>query len=304
MGALSGRWRETERSTAAPPGYPALLWATLGTQLVCGLLLWLTDIGLSIARLAPGGGAADPFLPWQINGLWALAGAAGWAYLLSRLIARRIVDRLIVRGVTAPGSGWTAVAVAVGGYGALAVGHTTGIRVLLAAVITPLIIAAVAYTPDGRPRPWPVPSGRRTRVAVATAAVLVSLAYSVPHSFSAPGSGGSYATGVTRLTAGGTVEIDIGLSDHLLPTELTGVTLDQAGVVRSVILSGAPGTLPGGRLPAQLAAGEQWLTMHVGISCPASPTTISHATLHYRVLGISTSQRIALGESVRLACRH
>ena len=306
MSALSGRWGQTRRSVGpARPSYPVLLSATFGAQLECGLALWLTDNGLAILRVAPGGGGANPFLPWQIDGLWALAGAAGWAYLVSRLIARRLVKRIIGRDRTAPSTGWTAVAVAVGGYGALALGHSTGIRLLLAVTVTPLIVGAVAYTPDGRPRPWTVPAGRRTRVAVAATALLLALAYSVPHPFSTPGSGGSYATGVNRLAPGQTVEVDVGLSGHLLPTQLTAVTLDQAALVRTAAtLSGAPAASLGHRLPAHLPTGGQWLSLHIRLSCPASPATISHATLHYRVLGMATSQHIALGERVRLACRH
>ena len=305
MSALSGRWGQARRSVGpARPGYPVLLSATFAAQLECGLALWLTDIGLAIVRMAPGGSAVNPFLPWQIDGLWALAGAAGWAYLVSRLIARRLVNRIIGRDRTAPSTGWTAVAVAVGGYGALALGHSTAIRLLLAVTVTPLIVGALAYTPDGRPRPWTVPAGRRTRVVVAASALLLAVAYSVPHPFSTPGSGGTYATGVNRLTPGQTVEVDVGLSGHLLPTQLTAVTLDQAAVLRTATLSGAPAASRGDRLPAYLPAGGPWLSLHIGLSCPASPATISHATLHYRVLGIATSQRIALGERVRLACRH
>ena len=100
--------------------------------------------------------------------------------------------------------------------------------------------------------------------------------------------------------------MDIGLGGHLLPTRLTGVTLGQTGLVRSAVLADAPGSSSGRGLPAHLAAGGRWLTMRVGLPCPGSttPVSISNATLHYSVLGIPTSQRIALGESVRLACRH
>lgn len=144
------------------PSLFRLLAAVLAGEVVGAVVLWCAAIVLSVLGLAPIGGAQHWFwLPWTVNGVWALAGAIGWGYMVCCLIARLVAERIERRGYGRPAAGWLRVAIAISGYGGMAVGDTGGAHVLAAVVGGAAVIRLVAFNLSGSLRAWRWTPARR-----------------------------------------------------------------------------------------------------------------------------------------------
>ena len=97
-------------------------------------------------------------------------------------------------GFNRPAAGWLRIAIAISGYGAMALGQTVGARVLYAVVLGAMVVRVLVFVADGNARSWPWSLGRRVQVLVALLAMLVGASYGVTHAFAADGSGGSYSS--------------------------------------------------------------------------------------------------------------
>jgi hypothetical protein len=84
VSVLSGYAPAVETPNRRPRG----LWrSTLTGQVVELVALWVIGFGLELVPLAGIGSKFSIYLPWRIEGLWALAGAIGWCWLVTTLIA-------------------------------------------------------------------------------------------------------------------------------------------------------------------------------------------------------------------------
>jgi hypothetical protein len=218
------------------------------------------------------------------------------------------------------------IAIAISGYGAMAVGHTAAAHVFAAVVAGAALTRLIAFRKDGSARRWPWAMSSRMRVGAALVALLVALSYSALHPFAADGDGGTYAGGITYAPLRLTELVDVGLSESRFPVTINSVTLTGPGVAHVRLwpallnlgslnasvpaelrhLPGGPRTFDGygsRRLPFHLPASEQlWLTVQVRlISC--GDVSLNTLKLRYTVLGIATSQTIPLQSPLTLRCR-
>ena len=308
------------RAGTRPPRYRSLLAATLAAQITTGLVLWAVQLPFALLGMAPSSVAASLWLPWRIDGAWSALAVAGYVLVVCAVGGWMVAGRVAHRGIARPAPAWAWLAFGAAGYGAMALGHTGGARLLLAIVLAPLTLRLCAYRGDGSLRAWPAPleSGRRGAVPALLVAVALVLSYSAAHAFWQNGSGGVASA---TLRPGRTAVIDVGLHAIALPVRITGVALDgpgtaALGVARAAftsagsppLLGDGPSVLPGPvarALPARLSAGTgAWLAIRIRLlSCPARGARIDAITLSYRVLGITTSQRIPLWSTQAIACR-
>jgi hypothetical protein len=326
MSALSGSQRAL--SGWPPPRLFRLLGAVLGGEVLGAVTLWITCFLLAIPGLIPLGGAQQwVWLPWQVDGIWALVGAIGWGYLVCTLIGVFVRQGIQRRGYQQPAAAWLRISIAVSGYGAMAIGHTATAHVCGAVVGGAVVIRLVAFNLDGSARGWRWALTPRRRVVVAIVALLAALSYSATHGFAADGSGGSFA-GATIIThVGHTDQVDVGLSATRLPSQITGVTLTGPGAahirVYSIVLTsnGFPGTMipralrnqPGARrysgyvwhptrLPYSVPAGHQLtITAQVRLSS-CGEVSVNTLKLHYTILGIATGETIGLQQPLTMSC--
>ena len=151
---------------------------------------------LDIAAIAPLGGASQwVWLPWRIDGLWALVGAIGWGYVVCSIVACFVGQSIGHRGFERPAAGWLRIAIAISGYGAMAVGRTAAAHIAVAVLAGAVLIRLIAFTRDGSARGWPWPFPPRVRLTVMLLAVAVALSYSALHPFAADGTGGTTPPG-------------------------------------------------------------------------------------------------------------
>jgi hypothetical protein len=308
MSALSGSPRTLE---GAPPRLFKLLGAVLGGEVLAAVTLWVACIILGIAGLAPMAGAEWAWLPWQIDGAWALVGAVGWGYLVCSLVAALVSNGITRRGYDKPDTTWLRIAIAVSGYGAMAAGHTPGARMALAVIAGAVVIRSVVFTHDGTARRWRWSLTPREQRLTMLVAVLVGFSYSGLHPFAVDGSGGTFASTGVVGHVGRAAEVDVGLSSARLPTQVTGVTLTGSGAahfrVSAIVVSRDASPYIGypllrTRLPHEVPAGHSmWISAKVTlVSC--ADISVNTLVLHYRMLGISTSETMPLQDPLRLSC--
>lgn len=309
------------------PSLFRLLAAVLAGEVVGALALWCTAIVFELLRLAPIGGAQQWYwLPWSVDGIWALAGAIGWGYLVCSLIARLVAERIERRGYGRPAAGWLRIAIAISGYGGMAVGHNGGTHVLVAVAGGAVVIRLVAFNLDGSLRAWRWHKTARWQLAAAVGAALLGFSYSALHSFAADGSGGSFGDGSVTTRVGHTEMISAGLIHFRLPVAITSVAFTGPGAqhlrVSGLVISPNPGTMlipqrersyPGAhhwadlvwqptRLPYRASAGNEiWINENVALSS-CGDVTVNSLKLNYTVLGISTSETIPLQTPLSLRC--
>jgi hypothetical protein len=315
----AGGWRR--------PSFGGLLSSVFAGEFQAALTLWVISIPVGALGFAPVGGQHDwVWLPWRIDGVWALLGAAGWAYLICALVAWFVAGSLRRSGIDLPETGWLRVAIAISGYGGMALGTTLGGRVLCAVVLGVILIRLLVLRADGAARPWLWPVGRRGQVLIALAALLAGFSYGAAHAFVADGSGGSYDSQASYVRVGEAEIIDVGLSHLHFGAKLQSATLTGAGAsnirVTSMVLSlENPADLP---LPSFLAhvpkryrsmytvklthfpysipAGKDlWLSAVVALrSCDSG--TLSTLKLRYTVLGIATTANVPIQQPLTLSC--
>ncbi|HET9123626.1 MAG TPA: hypothetical protein VFN65_01925 [Solirubrobacteraceae bacterium] len=316
MSALAdGRARDGSR----PPGYRSLLLATLPAQVLSALALWVVQLPLALLGVAASSRVVSLWLPWTADGPWSLLAIAGYVLVVCVLGGTLTSSRVADRGIPAPAPAWAWLAFGAAGYGAMALGESGGARLALAAVLAPLTLRLFAYRQDGSGRPWPsrLRAGRRGLVPALVAGVALALSYAGGHAFVQNGSGGPAWTAApprSRILA-------VGLQGIVWPAQVTAAALDGARAGAVVITRAAlasesgPALVLGGpagtsgpvarRLPASLPArAGAWLVLRIRMrSCPAQAPRIAAITLRYRVLDVSTSERIPLWSAMRLACR-
>jgi hypothetical protein len=288
------------------PSLFGLLRAVLAGEVLGAVMLWVISIVLAIPGIAPfGGDQRWVWLPWQIDGLWALVGALGWGYLVATLVARLVTDSIERRGYGRPAAVWLRFAIAISGYGAMAVGHTAAAHVFVAVVGAAAVIRLLVFNLDGSPRPWRWAVPRRARLAGVIAAALIALSYSATHAFAGDGSGGSYATGTILTHVGQTETVSVGLSEIRLPVDVTAATFSGPGSAHLRVSSLGLGMDDSHalRLPYRLGAGKGlWISATVKLTSCAN-ATVNTFKLGYTVLGIATSESIPLQQPLSLSCR-
>jgi hypothetical protein len=310
------------------PGYLKLLPGVLGGQLVGGVMLYAVVALLAFSSLA-GVSASNLslYLPWTVDGVWSLAADLGWAALVLALVVPRVHAGVGRRAKEPPALEWTAVSVAVGGYGPLLLIHASGPGVAAVSIlVTPLLLRALAYDRGGSARGYHVRLHRRSWLGLGAAIAVVILPFSLTHPFLAQGTqtfgGGplrsatagalSSARDIYSVEPGQVVQSGVGLRSGPLSSEITGVTLRGSGTplrVEGLTLStGDPGFSALGRhpqLPLELPAGRSlWITYAVALrSCSFPASSVDRVVLHYRVLGIGMSEVVPVQDATELACR-
>ncbi len=300
------------RTGSRPPAYGPLVVATLSAQILTGLALWIVQFPFALIGIAPSSVADSLWLPWGIDGPWSGLGVAAYVLVVCVLGGSMVASRVEDRGIARPAAAWAWLAFGAAGYAAIALGHSAGVRLVLAVVLAPLALRLFAYRVDGARRPWPsrLAPGRRGLVPVLVAAVALAFSYSATHAFAQNGSAGSAAS----VGSHHAVILNVGLQGIALPSQITGVSLDGRSTaalrVLRAALSGERGSAVAtsavaGPLPMRLGAQENgWLAVRFIVrACPSSSPQIDAITLHYRVLGIATSERVSLWRMLQLDCR-
>lgn len=312
--------------TTPEPGRPAYWAVVRGTfwgQFFAVLLLMAASFALTVLGLV-GTTTKDLafFWPWVIDGPWSLVASLGWAALVVAPIAwfvrfgvgDRTDDRLAY--------GWAFVAVAVGGYGALAAVDPGqgGALVILAVVATAGLVRGLAFERAGAVRRWPLaPVSRRVLLVALTSIALVAvLPYAVLHPFHAGNAGGDNATSSSwrdgaptySVKPGKQIEVFAQLELGRLPVDVERVT--AAGVTGPLVVSAidanrretAYGAIPR-TLPLTVPGrGELSLWLHLGLrGCPAAENaSIDAVRVGYRTLGIRLTQTVRLDAPITLRC--
>ncbi len=310
------------------PSFGRLLLSVFAGEFQAALALWVLSLPVGGLGFAPVGGQQTwMWLPWRIDGIWALLGAAGWAYLICTIVAWFVAGSLQRSGVELSETGWLRVAIALSGYGGMALGTTLGGRVVCAVVLGGILTRVLVLQADATARRWPWQLERRQQLLVVLVAALASFSYGLTHAFVAEGSGGSYNGDSTNVRVGEAQIIDVGLSHLHFRAKIQSATLTGAGAsnvsVTSMVLSlGNPAdvslpsflrqvpkryrsmyTVKPTHFPYNLPAGQDlWLTAAVALrSCDSG--TLSTLRLRYTVLGIATTASIPIQQPLTLSCR-
>lgn len=295
-----------------PPSLWGLTWSVFGGEVLAAVMLWVAGILLGVAAIAPLGGASQwVWLPWRIDGVWAVIGAIGWGYLVCTIVAAFVGQSIERRGFQRPAAAWLRVAIAISGYGAMAVGRTPGAHVAVAVLSGALITRLIAFHRNGSARSWPWALSPRMRLEAILLALVLAFSYSALHPFAADGSGGSYAGPAIYVHPHFFTIDDIGLSEGRVPADITSVTITGPGAahvkVSSVLLSlGSPNDMHQAnahqRFPYHLPASAYlWISAQVELtSCGF--VQLNTLKLHYAVLGIPTGQTIPLDSPLTMRC--
>ena len=307
------------RTGSRPPAYGPLFVATLSAQILTGLALWVVQFPFALIGIAPSSVADSLWLPWHVDGPWSGVGLAAYVLIVCVLGGALVASRVEYRRIARPAPAWAWLSFGAAGYAAIALGHSGPVRLALAVVLAPLTLRLFAYRGDGSRRPWPrrLSLGARGLVPTLALAVVAALSYSTTHAFAQNGSAGSTAS---TAGSGHAVVLAVGLQGIALPSQITAVGLDGRGAsalrVLRVALSGdrtaasaagTGGTVVGAvarSLPVDLRAQtDSWLAVRFTVrSCPSRSPHVDAVTLHYRVLGIATSERIPLWRGLQLDC--
>lgn len=293
------------------PSLSGLTMSVLGGELLAAVVLWIAGIVLDILAIAPiGGGNEWVWLPWRIDGPWALVGAIGWGYVVCSLVAVFVGQSIERRGYERPATAWLVIAIAISGYGAMAVGRTAGAHVVVAVLAGAVFTRLIAFRRDGSARGWRWIVEPRLRLQLMLFALIAGLSYSALHPFAADGSGGSYGSATVYAHRHQFEIADVGLSESRVPVDITSVTLTGPGA-NHVRLS--PPVLGLGsvndstasrptRPPYRLGANQQlWISTQVELtSCGF--VKLNTLKLRYTVLGIATQQTIPLQSPLTLRC--
>lgn len=294
------------------PGYRQLLRATVAALAAAAISLWVLSAVLALAGLWPFN-SVDPLKPWVIDGVWSLVAALAWGALVSLFIAGLLLRSSVWYERAKPSAWWTAGAVAIGVYGVSLLPLAWGLRVLLALAITPLFLAQIAYLPTGAVRRWRL--GRRGERALLIAALLLVASFAVTHPYAAGGSGVENSGGNVAEGA------SVGLNGALIPTQVVAARF-SATVLGSRTTVTVPGVVTGdgdagfssmgergastGARPGHFGSHQEvWVGFGEGTGsiCPAgAELTLTEVTLHYRILGIATSQRVKLQSPTTVHC--
>jgi hypothetical protein len=294
--------------------------ATLSAQILTGLALWVVQFPFALLGIAPSSVADSLWLPWRVDGPWSGVGLAAYVLIVCVLGGALVASRVQYRRVARPAPAWAWLSFGAAGYAAIALGHTGPWRVVLAVVLAPLTLRLFAYRADGSRRPWPsrLSLGGRGLAPALALAVVLSLSYSTTHAFAQNGSADSRAS---MAGSGHAIVLAVGLQGIALPSQITAVGLDGHGTAALRVLrvalsgdrAGASTTGAGGAvvgpvarsLPVALRAQtNSWLAVRFTVrACPAHTPRIDAIILHYRVLGIATSERIPLWRELQLDCK-
>jgi hypothetical protein len=296
---------------ARRPSLSGLTWSVLGGEVLAAVLLWIAGIVLDILAIAPlGGGNEWVWLPWRIDGAWALVGAIGWGYVVCSLVAVFVGQSIERRGYERPTTAWLIIAIAISGYGAMAVGRTAAAHVVVAVLAGAVVIRLVAFRRDGSARSWRWSISPRLRLEVMLLALVAGLSYSAFHPFAADGSGGSYSSATVYAHHQQFETADVGLSESRMPVDITSATLTGPGanhVRLSPPVLGRGGVIDSttsrpSRFPYRLGASQQlWISTQVELtSCGF--VKLNALELHYTVLGIATQQTIPLQSPLTMRC--
>ncbi len=304
-----------------------LAWPVFAGEFQAALVLWAIAFPVAALQLAPLGGAEEwLWLPWRIDGVWAPVGAVGWGYLVCALVAWFVAGSIQRRRFERPAAGWLRVAIAISGYGGMALGKTGGARVFFAVALGTILVRALAFQADGTARTWQWTRSRRVGGLAALVAILAGLSYGMTHAFVADGSGGSYSTQAMNVRVGQTESIDIGLSPIRFGVTIQSATLTGRGAanasIRSIVLHlesplaltppsalrGIPKAyrsslaLTSTTFPYQVSAGQQlWISTQVALrSCAAA--TLDTLRLRYTIFGIPTNANIRIDTPLALSC--
>lgn len=290
------------------------------------LVLWVVRIGVGFVPAMPVENESSLWLPWRIDGAWALAGAIGWGYLACRLTGGYVSRSLVRRGFEKPSAEWVVLAVAISGYVGLALGRNLGAQIFYAVAIGAVTLRTLAFGADGHARRWRRRPKRRTEQALVAVALLLAVAYGVTHAFAVSGSGGTFGTPPVQMRVGGAQTMDIGLSRMGLPVSIQSVLATGPGSaavrIRSTVLNlDNPQELPDGwmlhhlspaqlrglptsstRLPFHVPADRSlWISLRVSLrSCGTA--TLDTLRLRYTVAGITTSATIPITTPLTLVC--
>lgn len=308
-GARPGFWRTVRWVLGGLVGGSVLLWA------LCVPLSLLNLVGIS------SGTGMAPYMPWSLDGPWAVAAAIGWGAGVSLLIGDQVC-RALVRGTGVRASRWwTALAVAAGGYGGMALGRAGTAQAYWAWWLVSCAVWLVVFSLSGAVRRAPRwLSAVRARWVVLALLVLVA-PYALTHPFAASGSGGSDSSGsadgtqLYPLRPGRPIEVDFGLSAARLPFTVTSVSLTgrHLGLLHTaaVTLSGdgdpqspfaGPGRLHSTRLPLHVPAGRSlWISYAMSLA-RCGGATITGVRVHYRMLGLSLAQTVRASSGSALFC--
>ena len=328
MSVVAESGLRTFRQRRVPSAW-GLAWPVFAGEFQAAVVLWAIAIPVALLTLAPLGGPQEwLWLPWRIDGAWALIGGVGWGYLVCAVVAWFVGGSIERRGFDRPAAGWLRIAIAISGYGAMALGHTGGARVLCAVVLGAIVVRVLGFASDGNARTWPWSPGSGVRFLAALSATLIGFSYGVTHAFAADGSGGSYVSQATYVRPGQTETIDVGLSHVLFGVEVQSATVTGPHAanasVRSMVLHlGSPlelttpamlRSLPKAfrsslaltstKLPYRVPAGQDlWISVRVALrSCSAA--TLDTLRLRYTILGMPTAASVRIGSPLTLDCSH
>jgi hypothetical protein len=294
---------------------------------IAGLLFWVVGLPLGWLSIVPLDGQPfrSPWLPWQVNGMWALVAAVAWGSVTCFVTAAFVCEAITRRHIERPATEWVTVAVAVAGYAGLGLGSNSGTKVICAVGLGAVTVWLLAFDITGRPRVWRWPASRRVRVLTVTGALLVALSYSVAHAFLADGSVTS-GNSPAAVRVGQTQIFGVGLNGMRVPITVQSVALTGPGSVNarvsaialnlnesgSALALSRYGPFSGGhgaglvttalRHPFRVPASRSlWISVRLSLR-ECRPATLDTLKLGYTVLGVRTSARIPLSGPMTLTC--
>jgi hypothetical protein len=326
MSALAGPYTRTADRGRRPSVF-GLAASVLAGGFTAGLLFWAIGLPLGWLSMIPLDGQPfrSPWLPWQVEGMWALVAAVGWGSVTCVVTAEFVCEAITRRRTERPATEWAAVSVAVGGYAGLALGSSSGTKAFYAVGLGAVTLWLLAFDVTGRPRVWRWPASRRVRMLTVAGALLVALSYSVTHAFLADGSA-TPGNSPVAVRVGQSRIFGVGLDGMRVPITVQSVTLTgpgsanvRVGAIALNLNASGPavalsryGRSSGGhgaglartalRQPFRVPAGRSlWISVRISLRACQS-ATLDTMKLGYTVLGVRTSASIPLSGPMTLIC--
>jgi hypothetical protein len=326
MSALASPYTRTADRGRRPSVF-GLAASVLAGGFTSGLLFWVIGLPLGWLSIVPLDGQPfrSPWLPWRVDGMWALVAAVAWGSVTCFVTAEFVCEAITRRHMERPATEWVAVSVAVGGYAGLALGSSSGTKAFYAAGLGTVMVWLLAFDTTGRPRVRPWPASRRVRMLTVVGALLVALSYSVTHAFLADGSAAPGKSPVA-VRVGRTQIFGVGLNGMRVPITVQSVALTGPGsanahvsaIALNLNASGSAlalsryGRSSGGhgaglartalRQPFRVPAGRSlWISARISLR-KCQPATLDTLKLGYTVLGVRTSASIPLSGPMTLIC--